>query len=102
MNKIKILLKDDTLTIYGKITFDNIVKTLNECIEKTTHNEQIYMDLKNLYNCDSTVLLFIINCIKHEIKTNKKITFLNVSNLILDLSKVYNLTNIIKKKIKKD
>lgn len=101
MNKIIIKLDKNKLILSGFITFDNIVQTLNSCIEQTKNINSIDIDFKNLNNSNSSVLLFMINYIKYALKTNKQVFFINISHLLLELSKVYNLDNIIKKKMKR-
>ncbi len=100
MKSPSIILDKNKLIISGFITFDNIVQTLNSCIEKTKNIETVEIDFKNLYKSNSSVLLFIINYIKYALKTNKQIFFMNIPPLLIELSKVYNLNNIIQKKVK--
>ncbi|HIH2762878.1 MAG TPA: STAS domain-containing protein [Candidatus Azoamicus sp.] len=102
MNKVELILNDEKLLVNGYITFDNIEKTITFFEEKTKNINLIEIDLKNLYNSNSAALLFIINCIRYSMKTKKKLYFLNVSEILLDLSKVYNLNDIINEKIKKE
>lgn len=99
---IEIYIKENTLVLNGKITLNNIVQTLATFEEKAEKLTYLDIDMKNLSNSDSAALLFILNCIKYSIKNKKKIFFLNVSNVIFELSKVYNLNNIINKKVKKN
>lgn len=102
MNKVELILNNEKVLVCGYITLDNIVKTIDFFEEKTKDINLIEIDLKNLYNSNSAALLFIINCIRYSMKTQKKIYFLNVSEILLELSKVYNLNDIIKEKIKKE
>lgn len=102
MNKVELILNNEKLLVNGYITFDNIETTIAFFEEKTKNISLIEIDFKNLYNSNSAALLFIINCIRYSMKTKKKLYFLNVSEILLDLSKVYNLNDIINEKIKKE
>lgn len=102
MNKVELIFNNKKIFIIGYLTFDNIEKTICFFEEKTKNINVIEINFKNLYNSNSTVLLFIINCLRYSMKTKKKIHFLNVSETLLELSKVYNLHDIINEKIKKE
>lgn len=102
MNNIEITFSNNKIFINGYFTFDNIVKAIALFEEKTKNIDLIEIDFKNSYNSNSATLLFIINCIRYSLKTNKQINFLHVSEILLELSKVYNLNDIIKKKIKEE
>lgn len=101
MENIHISINNDTIKLSGKITFENIVKLLSICTEKIKQFETTYIDLKDIINSDSVVLLFIINCIKYARKNKKIIEFSNISKLTLEFSKVYNLDTIITEQTKK-
>lgn len=102
MKDVILKIEKNKVIISGFITFENVVEILDLCIKKTTNLENIEIDLKNLNNSNSSVLLFIINYIKHAIKSNKQIHFINIPHLLLELSAVYNLNTIINKKVKKN
>lgn len=102
MNKVELIFNNKKIFIIGYLTFDNIEKTICVFEEKTKNLNVIEINFKNLYNSNSAVLLFIINCLRYSMKTKKKIHFLNVSETLLELSKVYNLHDIINEKIKKE
>lgn len=102
MNKVELIFNNEKVFVIGYLTFDNIEKTIFFFEDKTKNMNMIEIDFKNLYNSNSAVLLFIINCIRYSMKTKKKIQFLNVSEILLELSKVYNLHDIISEKNKKE
>lgn len=102
MNKVELILDKKKVFIIGSLTFDNIEKTIIFFEDITKNMNIIEIDLQNLCNSNSAVLLFIINCIRYSMKTKKKLLFLNVSETLLELSKVYNLHDIINEKIKKE
>ena len=95
MNNFHLDLKNNILKISGYITFENIMDVLNKCILKTNNMTHIIVDLKNLYSSNSSVLLFIINYIRHSMKQKQEIKFINIPELLTELSKVYNLNKII-------
>lgn len=96
MKDLKInIINNDTIELFGHINFENIVKTLEQCTTKTKHIKNITVDLKNLQNSNSCVLLFIINYMRYSIKNQQKIKFINIPTLLIELSKVYNLNKII-------
>ena len=95
MSKITINLINNTLFISGDIDFDNLENVLNECIRKTDKINLINVDMKGLRKPNSSVLIFIINYIRNSIKNNQKIKFINIPELLSELSKVYNLKSII-------
>ncbi len=97
MTKLKIDLNKNIIKLTGHITFNNVVNSLNICIDKTKNFKDIKVDLKNLCNFNSSILIFIINYIKNSIKNKQKIQFINIPDLLLKLSKVYNLNTIIQK-----
>ncbi len=99
MNKIshKIYFEDNIVKIYGCINFNNIIEILNICTKKTENLHHINLDLKKLNNSNSCVLLFIVSYIKNAIKNKQTITILNIPPILSELSKVYNLQNIIHK-----
>lgn len=96
MNDLKInIINNDTIELFGYINFENIVKVLEQCTTQTKNVKNIIVDLKNLQNSNSCVLLFIINYMRHSIKNQQKIKFINIPTLLIELSKVYNLNKII-------
>jgi len=95
MNDVTIKLYDNTLFIIGYINFNNLEELLNNCIKKTNNIKHLNVNLKNLYKPNSAALLFIINYIRHAIKNNQIIKFIEIPELLSELSKVYNLKNII-------
>lgn len=96
MNKIIIRLnKNNILKISGYINFNNVLEILNNCIKLTQNIKEIKIDLKDLCNSNSTVIIFIINYIKNAQKKNTYIDFLNTPKPVLDLIKIYNLNALI-------
>ena len=95
MNNVKVKINNNTLFIYGYINFDNLEELLNYCTEKTNSIKYINVNLKNLYKPNSAALIFIINYIRDAIKNNQIIKFIEIPELLSELSKVYNLKNII-------
>ena len=102
MNNIEIKLYNKKIYIYKYINLDNLMKIITILEEYMKDIYEIEIDFKNLLNSNSAVLLFIINSIRYSMKNKKKIKFLNLSDNLLELSKVYNLYDIIIKKIKED
>lgn len=102
MNEIEIKLYNKKIYIKGYINLNNLMITINMLEENIKDLNEIYIDFKNLFNSNSAALLFIINGIRYAIKNKKNIYFLNMSDNLLELSKVYNLYDIIIKKIKED
>lgn len=92
---INIVLFENNLEISGFITFNDIAHLLDVCIEKTSKFDVINVDLKNLETLNSSVLIFIINYIRSAIRHKQTIKFLNIPDLLIELSKVYNLNKII-------
>lgn len=100
MNYIKT--DNNHISISGIITYDNIESILC-CFKREIEKlDNIIVNFNNLVNPNSMSLLFIINCIRECIIKKKKIYFINISTELLELSKVYNLYNIINKKIKRN
>lgn len=95
MKKFKLNINNNVLILYGKIDFENIVNVIDICINKTKMIKNLIVDFKHLQNSNSSVLLFIINYIRFSIKNKQKIKFINTPTLLMELSKVYNLNNII-------
>lgn len=102
MNEIEIKLYNKKIYITGYINLNNLMITINTLEENIKDINEIDIDFKNLYNSNSAALLFIINGIRYSIKNKKNINFFNISDNLLELSKVYNLYDIIVKKIKED
>ncbi len=102
MNDIEIKLNNKKIYINGYISLNNIMKTIDMLEESIKYLNKIEIDFKNLQNANSAVLLFIISSIRYSIKNKKNIKFLNISHNLLELSKVYNLYDIIIKKINED
>lgn len=98
IKNIHINLSGNILKISGEIFFDDILDLLNICVEKTSKLTCINVDLGKLSSSNSSVLIFIINYIRSAIKNNQEIKFLNVPDLLIELSKVYNLNKIIDNK----
>ena len=69
---------------------------LNISINKTKDLKNIIVNLENIKNPNSATLIFMINYMRSAIDNNQSIKFINTSTLLSDLSKVYNLNDIIK------
>lgn len=102
MNEIEIKLYNKKIYIKGYLDLNNLMITINMLEENIKCMNDIDIDFKNLHNSNSAALLFIINSIRYSMKNKKNIKFLNISDNLLELSKVYNLYDIIIKKIKED
>ncbi len=97
MSNYKINLNKNLLKISGEITFYNVMNILNLSIAKTKNLKHINIDLKKLNRIDSSILIFIVNYIKNAIEKKQTIIFVNISNLLINLSKIYNLDSMINK-----
>lgn len=95
IKKINVVLSEDVLELSGVITFNDVVALLNVCIEKTSKLNIIKVDLSKLESSNSSVLIFVINYIRSAIKNKQTIRFLNIPDLLIELSQVYNLNKII-------
>lgn len=95
MKDLKTNVNNNTIELCGYINFENIVTALEKCTTETKTIKNITVDLKNLQNSNSCVLLFIINYMRYSIKHQQKIKFINIPTLLIELSKVYNLNKII-------
>lgn len=95
MTNISINLDNNVLFISGYINFDNLEKVLHECIKKTSKFTYIKINLKNLYKPNSSVLIFMINYIRHTMRHKQVVKFMDIPELLSELSKVYNLKSII-------
>lgn len=102
MNEIEIKLYNKKIYIKGYLDLNNLMITINMLEANIKCMNDIDIDFKNLHNSNSAALLFIINSIRYSMKNKKNIKFLNISDNLLELSKVYNLYDIIIKKIKED
>ncbi|HIH2762562.1 MAG TPA: STAS domain-containing protein [Candidatus Azoamicus sp. MARI] len=95
IKNIKIILYGNILELSGIITFNDVVVLLNICIEKTSNLDVINVDLGKLESLNSSVLIFIINYIRSAIKNKQSIKFLNMPDLLIELSQVCNLNKVI-------
>ncbi len=95
IKNINIILSKDVIKLSGSITFNDVVILLHTCIEKTAKLNVINVDLGELDSSNSSVLIFIINYIRSAIKNKQTIRFLNIPDLLIELSQVYNLNKII-------
>lgn len=95
IKKINIVLSENILELSGVITFNDVVALLNVCIEKTSKLNIIKVDLSKLESSNSSVLIFVINYIRSAIKNKQTIRFLNIPDLLIELSQIYNLNKII-------
>lgn len=95
IKKINIVLSENVLELSGVITFNDVVALLNVCIEKTSKLNIIKVDLSKLESSNSSVLIFVINYIRSAIKNKQTIRFLNIPDLLIELSQIYNLNKII-------
>ncbi|HIH2763508.1 MAG TPA: STAS domain-containing protein [Candidatus Azoamicus sp.] len=92
---VKVILTGDILELSGFITFNDVVMLLDICIEKTSKLNIINIDLGKLESSNSSVLIFIISYIRSAIKNKQTVNFFNIPDLLIELSKVYNLNKII-------
>lgn len=95
IKNINIVLFENNLALSGFITFNDVVSLLDMCIKKTAKLDVINVDLKDLKTLNSSVLIFIINYIRSAIKNKQTIKFSNIPDLLIELSKVYNVNKII-------
>lgn len=87
----------NTLELSGEMGFNDVFHLLNFCISKTSNLNSLNIDLKKLSSSNSSVLIFIIAYIRNAKENNQSIKFLNVPDLLIELSKVYNLKKIVDK-----
>ncbi|HIH2762231.1 MAG TPA: STAS domain-containing protein [Candidatus Azoamicus sp.] len=95
IQNIKVILVEDVLQLSGFMTFNDVVVLLNICIEKTSKLDVINVDLEKLSSSNSSVLIFIISYIRSAMINKQTIKFLNIPDLLIELSQVYNLNKII-------
>jgi anti-anti-sigma regulatory factor len=87
--------KNSIIHIKGSINFYNINYIKEKCFYFLNEINKIYIDLKNLKNDDSSIILLIVSIIRFS--KNKKIQFLNFSTALKKLMKSYKLEYIFLK-----
>ena len=97
MKDIDIILVDNYLRFYGSINFNNLVYVLNFYFKKSEPFNVINLDFLYLSSINSSVLIFVLNCIRKSKKKNQFVKFLNVPKFLVELSKVCSLSKMINK-----
>ena len=93
LSKINIFLDEKSiLHVKGNINLYNCMFLKTKCISKIEKLNKIYINLKDLKNDDSAILLFIINIIRFS--KPKKIYFVNLSISLKKLIKSYKMEKI--------
>lgn len=95
MKEIIITKQNNIINLSGNITFNNIMQVFNVYEKLTEDTKKIKINLKELSNFNSSTIVFIINCIRSTKKKKQIITFINMPNLLIKLTKIYNLNSII-------
>ncbi len=92
----KIFLKKNIIYIYGIIDFSDITFILYKYNNFTLSGKKFFIvNLKFLQVSNTSILLLMINFIKLSIKRDQCIKFIYVPKFLIELSRVYNLNNIL-------
>lgn len=95
MNKNCLVLNYNTISFKTEINFQNLMDTINFYTEITECLTEIIIDFKNIRNSNSCLLVFMVSCIRNSRKRKQYIKFINMSETLLELSKLYNIDTII-------
>lgn len=95
MKDINFFLFENNLILPESINFNNVMKIIDFYLKKTNKLDEIIINFKNVNDSSSCVLVFMISCVRSAIKKKQKVKFINVSNTINELIKLYSIDTIM-------